>query len=601
MIWWDDALVDQTVTREFVASRLKPGKAERLDQVLGFGNGLTDETYWEWIEAKSKKIFLILEDIGIPDQIFGAVDHSWENEDVPISLNDVDRVTGSKDQKLNWKFWDRQFYYVMRKVEEGCHMEYGEDEVVPIDIVDRKPAATLTHTNHVDKVVMPNEPGRFLGRLRIPAAKIPSDVPHTDFLKEASYTSFTQNEHIVSYFASYTHLDFVCVLTTAPSEYNLKTALTNIPAPLKAHLKRNGRVQVMNWIHCLADAVCYLHSRGGSHGNIKPTSVVFDSDHRILLTDRSILSLEGVPISSERTAFNKEIYDYAAPEQWTRPTNTANLYTKSVPTSPSASSSSSGSYTFSINKGAPGYAATQHHVLQQPDPQAADIFSMGCIMLELLGFLFSKRSSKSFAAHRGDKHRHAGRGGAPLDASFHKNLGQVESWMAALAREAGKKNKEDDAFVLRGVAPLLQMVARMLSAAPHDRPSAHAVERHMYQVLTEHCGIAEPHCVHQYENAAAGLSAGLENMRIGRAGSDEGESLFSIVTSGSAAGSRRLSRQSTRTVTMTAAGAGGLPRNSHLSVADAVPRGHRAMQNSIASTATQWGVPYAALEDAAQT
>ncbi|ETS79109.1 hypothetical protein PFICI_08962 [Pestalotiopsis fici W106-1] len=612
MVWWDTKLVAQTVTREFVASRLHSKNVDRLDQVLGFGNGLTDETYWEWIEAKSKRIFLILEDVGIPDQIFGAVDHSWEDDDVPIPLNDVDRVTGTKDQKTNWKFWDRQFYYVMREVEEGRHMTYGDDEIVPVDIVDRKQAATaLVHSHHIDKVVLSNKPNRVLGRLRIPISKISSGVSQEEFLKETRRTSYFHNEHIISYFASYTHLDSVCVLTTAWTEYSLKTALTNIPASLKTHLKHDPRVQVMNWIHCLADAICYLHSTGGSHGNIKPSSVGFDQDHKILLTDRSILSLEGIPASTDRTAFNKESYDYAAPEQWFRPTNCNNLYNninKSVQTSSSASSSSSGSYAISINKGGPGYGTAQQHQLPQLDPQAADIFSMGCIMLELMGFLFSKRTSKSFAAHRGDKHRHAGRGGAPLDASFHKNLGQVESWMVALAKDAGKK--KDDA-VLRGVAPVLQMVARMLSVTPQDRPSAYAVERHIYQVLTEHCGIAEPHCVHQYEDTAAFIdlpvTSGLESLRIGTGGGGRGaagtddESIFSIATS-----SRRVSRQgrsslsSTRTPTTPTMMTGPPRSQTNLDGALAVPRGHRGMQRSIAATAQQWGVPYT-FEDAAQT
>ncbi|KAF7517575.1 hypothetical protein G7054_g13768 [Neopestalotiopsis clavispora] len=608
MVWWDTKLVEKAVTREFVSSRLHAKNAERLDQVLGFGNGLTDETYWEWIEAKSKRIFLILEDVGIPDQIFGAVDHSWEDDDVPIPLNDVDRVTGTKDQKLNWKFWDRQFYYVMREIEEGRHMNYGDDEIVPVDIVERKQAATaLVHSHHIDKVVLSNKPNKVLNRVRIPVSKIGNGVSQEEFLNETRSTSNFQNDHIISYFASYTHLDSVCVLTTASTEYSLKTALTNIPATLKAHLKQDGRIQVMNWIHCLADTICYLHGTGGSHGSIKPSSVGFDLDHKILLTDRSILSLEGIPASTDRTAFNKESYDYAAPEQWFRPTNSNNLYnniTKSAHIPSSGSSASSGSYAISINKGGPGYGGAQHHPVPQLDPQAADIFSIGCIMLELLGFLFSKRTSKSFAAHRGDKHRHAGRGGrggAPSDASFHKNLGQVESWMVALAKDAGKK--KDDA-VLRGVAPMLQMVARMLSITPQDRPSAYAVERHMYQVLTEHCGIAEPHCVHQYEQTAAFIDSpvipGLDGLRIGTTGADD-ESLFSIAGS-----SRRVSRQgrssfsSTRAPTTPTLMTRPLGSQSGLEDGLTVPRGHRGMQKSIAATAQKWGVSYA-FEDAAQT
>ncbi|KAG4220014.1 hypothetical protein PC116_g31507 [Phytophthora cactorum] len=135
-----------------------------------------------------------------------------------------------------------------------------------------------------------------------------------------------------------------------------------------------------------------------------------------------------------------------------------------------------------------------------------------------------KRQTRSFASHRSAKHKQAGRGGAVLDASFHKNLGQVESWMAGLAKDASKK----DDLVFRGVAPMLQVVARMLSIAPHERPTAQEVEQCTYKILTENCQIAEPHCVHQY----ASWDFGLGNMHI--SGGGEGFNIASKRHSGPA-------------------------------------------------------------------
>ena len=40
----------------------------------------------------------------------------------------------------------------------------------------------------------------------------------------------------------------------------------------------------------------------------------------------------------------------------------------------------------------------------------------------------------------------------------------------------------------------------MLSPHPADRPSAFDVQRRTYQILTQLCGITEPHCVHQYDS-----------------------------------------------------------------------------------------------------
>ncbi|KAK9778709.1 putative Kinase-like domain-containing protein [Seiridium cardinale] len=501
MMWWDAAHIEQTVTRQFVASHLQPGNVDSLDNTLGFGDGLTDETYWDWIEGKAKRIFLILVDVGIPDQIFGVVDHSWDDDDLPFSLIDAERVTAKKDHKLNWKFWDRQYYYILREIEEGSHMVFGDDEVVPIDVVDKKSGPSLSQNHHVDKVSLPHTPGQVFSRWRLSASNIPQGTSHEDFLKEVRGTRDFRNEHIAYYYASYTHLDHIYVLTTFPSEYNLKSLVTNSPAAFKALSKQDRNTRVLNWIHCLADALCYLHGRGRAHGNIKPSSIVFDSGHRIILADVSNSKIEALTNAPERTAFDKESYDHAAPEQWFRPANSNVLYSKSSLTSPTPSH---GNYTFSIHRGG-GDRDPLHPSTPHLDPQAADVFSLGCITLELLSLLL-KRSSKSFAAHRGAKHKLAGRGGAPLDTSFHKNLGQVESWMASLAKDASKK----DDPIFRGVSPMLQVVARMLSTSPPDRPTARAIEKEMYRILTEYCLITEPHCVHQYE----GSDLGLDGLRI---------------------------------------------------------------------------------------
>jgi serine/threonine protein kinase len=508
MTWWDAARIERTVTRQFVASHLLPDNIKRLDHTLGFGDGLTDETYWEWIEAKAKRIFLILVDIGIPDQIFGVADRSWDDDDVPFSLQDVERVTAQKDHKLNWKFWDRQFYYILRTVEEGSHVTYGDDEVVPIDILERSQGTTLSQNNHIDRIALPDSPGRVLSRRRLSTSKVPGGLSHGEYLKEIGATRIFRNEHIESYFASYTHLDSIYILTTSAGSYSFKNFLTTAPTRFKALSKQDQNTQIVNWIHCLADALCYLHINGQSYGNVRPSSIIFDSENKIVLADTSNSKLEGISGSSEKTSFNKESYDYAAPEQWFRPTQGSILYGKS--SRAFLSSRSSSNHTFSINGSGTDHA-TLHLQTPQLDPQAADIFSAGCVILEMLSSLL-KRTSKSFAAHRGARHKLAGRGGAPLDTSFHKNLGQVESWMTILAKDASKREEP----VFRGVTPMLQLVARMLSLSPQDRPNAQAIEQQLYRALTEHCGIAEPHCVHQYE----GFGLGLDNLRVSSSDGD---------------------------------------------------------------------------------
>ncbi|KAJ1338483.1 serine/threonine protein kinase [Microdochium nivale] len=502
-MWWNPAKIDKTVTRQFVCSHLLPQEVDRLDQPLGFGDGLTDGTYWDWIEEKAKSIFLILLELGIPDQIFGVVDDSWDDEDLPIPWDHVERLalTARPDEKVDRRFYHLQFHFLVRFLEQGSHLDLSDPEIPPVDVVDKKVGIVQVP---VDKIQLANKSGPPLVRRRVFLGSGPGQISYSHFLEEIKTLKRVQNNHILSYYASYTHQGSGYIIFTPAWEHNLKSLLTTTPASVKALQKPTRQHIFLNWIHCLADSLCYVHSRGRSLGNIRPTLIHVGKDHEILYTD---VSRFGVDMASQTTGanFDKETYDYAAPEQWYRPSrnNSSDAYYRKA-----SSSSSPENTAFSISRSYPEqFPPPAHKAIPRLDPQAADVFSLGCIMLEIIGLLL-KRQTKAFAAHRAAKHKLAGRGGAVPDSSFHQNIGQVESWMASLAKDA---NKKDDS-TMQGIIPMLQVVARMLSLVPQERPTAHEVERSMYKILTEDCGITEPHCVHEY----AGLEREVGGMRLGR-------------------------------------------------------------------------------------
>jgi len=48
-IWWTDERIEKKVTREYVTSKLRLCERDILDQPSFFGDGLTDNTYLDWI------------------------------------------------------------------------------------------------------------------------------------------------------------------------------------------------------------------------------------------------------------------------------------------------------------------------------------------------------------------------------------------------------------------------------------------------------------------------------------------------------------------------------------------------------------------------
>ncbi|KAL2171612.1 hypothetical protein VTG60DRAFT_2180 [Thermothelomyces hinnuleus] len=463
-MWWDDETIERIVTKQFVANKLGSKAAGRLDQPLGFGEDLTDCTYWEWIEAKSKKTFLILSELGLPNHIFELVDDSLDDQDLPFAIDQVARLrlSPSKNDKLERKFYHRQFHYLLRYVDQGVHIDYEDDEVVPLDAVDKKYAAGQGH--HVDKVTSPNRPGMVFCRCQIRLG--PGHVSMEELMSEINGIQAVQNEHLLSYWASYTHRGYGYILFTPASEYSLKSLLTTMPSCLKRLDKKARRRAVMNWIYCLADTVCFFHNQGLSHGNIRPSTVNFSKDNLAFFTGFTPFHVHVLGGVEDNKVFDREAYDYGAPEK--------------LRYLPSSSSSDS------IHRAADG----RDHQPAGFDPQAADIYSLGCIILELLSFLF-KRQGRPFAAHRAAKHRAVGRGSPFPDSSFHENVEQVESWMTQLATDAVEK----DDPVFEGVEPILCLVVKMLAFYPSERPKACEVKEEIGRILMESCGMPEPHCL----------------------------------------------------------------------------------------------------------
>jgi serine/threonine protein kinase len=505
-MWWDEERIEATVTRQFVLSKLRIDEAERLDQPLGFGDGLTDDTYWEWIESKAKRIFLILVDLGVPDQIFGVIDDSWDDDDLPVPLDQVERLqlTYNKDEKLEKKFFYRQFNYLLRNIPKGENVYYDDEEVVPLELAEKRPVGAvtgLTHSN-MDKVHLPGRPDDIFVRRRISLGNTTGRMPPEEFLSGIEAMNAIDHEHLTCLWASYIHQGSGYLLLTPVKDSSLKAFLTVTPQSIKILPKQDRRILLLNWIHCLADALAFLHRRGLSHRNIKPSNIMLDVDNHIFFGDTGIFP--NTTATGEKRGFDKETYDYSAPEQAprapgptpvllpvSRPSTIRRGTNSSLPPSiqsiSTSTSTSDGSSIHTSSTGSQPSTSPPSSSSLKHDPQKSDIYSLGCIILEILTFIL-KRASRNFASHRSAKNKTPGRGGGLPDASFHKNRSQVESWMSALAKDASKK--EDKIF--RGISHILTLVEKMLSSHPEDRPSAREVQERLYVILSEHSGLGVP-------------------------------------------------------------------------------------------------------------
>lgn len=490
--WWDDEQIESIMTREFVASKLQDDERERLDEAVRFGDGLTDKTYVEWIMERAKRIFLILVDLDVPDQIFGVIDDSWADDDLPIPLDQVQhlRLTLDKDVRLERRFFQRQFSYLLRYLQRGQHVTYSDLDIVPLELC----GARASLDKSVDHVHLPGKPDQSFLRHRVALGTASGRHTSEDLMSAIDALRAVQHTHSTQIWASYVQSGSAYLLLTPVHETDLKTLLTTNPPSIRILPKHERRVLILNWLHCLSAALAHLHDKGQALGNVLPSNICLDLDNQIYLGPRRSCTVLGIDVA--RRVSDEECDEYAAPEALpaeaisseateneTKPSSVISVRRKSIPFSITSDDPRASSYFTHFPDGSRQNSVSLSSSSLH-DPQAADIFSLGAIFLELLGFLL-KRTTRAFASHRAQRSR-------TRDSSFHANLEAVSSWSAALGKEASRK--EDAVF--RGIAPTLALTERMLALDPVERPSARRVQLTLDDILTRICGLDAPGQVH---------------------------------------------------------------------------------------------------------
>lgn len=312
-LWWTNERIDAKVTQPFVVSKLRGEEREFLNRPLAFGEGLTDDTYMEWILERAKRLFLILSEIGVPDQIFGCIDDSWDDDDLPIPLENVASLELSyeNDEALNKKFYDMQFVYLLRELKEGSHIDYGPKEHIPMEHVNTIPPAVCLQP--YDRVHFPGRSEEVYMRRKYSLTDRDTGQSYDEiFARDVRKAKTLAHEHVATAWASYTTEDAGFVLFDFVAEHTLATFIDHRTAMQFMRVAASERpILLMEWMHCLSDALASLHHRGVAHTQIRPSNIWITKENRIAFAD-----IGSLPTFQRGKKLPKtEAYDYAAPEQ----------------------------------------------------------------------------------------------------------------------------------------------------------------------------------------------------------------------------------------------------------------------------------------------
>ncbi|KAL9576803.1 MAG: hypothetical protein Q9212_006805 [Teloschistes hypoglaucus] len=521
--WWADERINATVNREYIIREVGQRKfQEALHHPLAFGHGLTDDTYLDWILEKSRRCFLILNFIGVPERIFDLVDKSLDDDDLPLSedaLYDLN-LFGAKSETLDKKFYRQQYTVLVHDLVPGRHQDFGADEVVPVEPRNGRKGSISAAHHTSDKVCVHQ---KLYTRKKI-ATSGDNGVDRVHFVMHLKALQSIKHPHLVSVWSTYTQNDFSYMLLYPTTDITLRHFLHEQPKFFKNLEKQQRRETLLRWTHCITSALTYLHENQFAHQGIRPSNVTIDSNNTIYLANFAALNaLDSIEGTAQ--TYRTEIYEHAAPENWRRKASvyemapdktvhagggrTARRITESARQSSVRSSifsptqrARSGTNTTS-SSGSSSHSRPKTTVITtfspperfHPSATPADVFSLCTIILHLTSLLLG-HGPKSFASHRSRHNRQAGRGGAPADASFHANLAQVGSWMDILMKDAREREEKDSkgkgtgGNFWRSVGGVVHCAEAGLRKEPTERHTAPELERRIGKYVGRALGSA---------------------------------------------------------------------------------------------------------------
>ena len=250
--WWSEEKINTTVTRDYIWRELGSKKyQEQLDRPPAFGHGLTNDTYLDWIILKARRIFLILNHIGLPESIFHLLDRSLDDDDLPLSEDALYELNlfGGRSETLDRKFYKQQFKFLVKDLASGRHVDYEDHDVVPLEPLNKRPSVSSNHTT--DKVAFQ---GHVYTRKKISTSGA-KGVDRVHFVMHLKGLQTLKHPHLVAVFASYTQKDFSYMLLTPSTEISLKNFFEEQPKSFKQINKEERREILLKWTHCLTSAL----------------------------------------------------------------------------------------------------------------------------------------------------------------------------------------------------------------------------------------------------------------------------------------------------------------------------------------------------------
>ncbi|KAF2035592.1 kinase-like protein [Setomelanomma holmii] len=318
----------------------------------------------------------------------------------------------------------------------GQHVEYTAITEKEIPLVFEKTLGSSA-TAVVDSV--------RCRRIRLARKKIRCRRPlsRLDYLAEVEHLQRLQHAHVVRVVGTYTWKKDLGILLYPAAPWNLdefmdelmdEDSMINTDALIMDEQQEHSGIHALRtFFGCLARALAFIHHKNVKHMDIKPKNILVR------------------PLSNPKGEYKVYIADFGIARAY----KSAQDAETNSPTS------------FTRTYAAPEVAS------QDTRGFSADMFSLGCVFLEMMATLVSKgrHNERQRLAHM--------RTVSSRDSSYQANLDTVEAWFDGIVGDDEKRQllSED----------LLSLLPKMIEHEPQKRPSAAELDQAFEELRCGFC------------------------------------------------------------------------------------------------------------------
>ena len=378
--------------------------------------------------------------------------------DLPLSVEKLEVIL-QEDKYHAANFATEQYRVVEHQWGEGGHIEISDQEPLPLVPFKQFVAGSFGTVQAVRDV--------RTGKIYARKEQITADA-RDHLLREKERLAKIRHRHVVNFEKSYQRGQQLGLLLTPVADTNLEKLLSYY----REHPEQHRKLQpiILKSFGCLSHGLCHIHGRKIRHKDIKPNNILYEIGPDEKRTARFIWADFGLAYDFEESihsrTYNPSKYSpkYAAPE--IAHADAAALEMKAasldgVHTNQDTDPDSSESAVFE-----PPFEAGRP--LRPAHGRSADIFSYGCVFLEILSVLTKSEIT----------------GIKTPDFCFWKHITKIQGWAESQASKQGHEGPLGDLF---------RLAARMIRFRAKKRPkvtkilSDLASSRYADQLLCSRC------------------------------------------------------------------------------------------------------------------